>query len=289
VRDVLELAARRSGECAFGLRMAEFRRLSNLGPLGLLIRDEPTLRHALAAVLNHIHQINEAVVVRVEQTGNLVTLREEVMGEGEQSQRQSTELLVAVTFRLLRVFLGASWHPRLVCFSHRAPPSTVVHRRVFGDAVEFGHEFNGIVCHAADLDVPNPGADPVMARYAHKLLEQGPRRKARVSDRVREFIVLLLPLGHCRVEVVAQHLGVDRRTVARHLAAEGATFSELVDGVRRDLLARYLKEGVKSLTEVSALLGFAGPGAFSRWHRSQFGVAARTRLARRPSTLALPR
>src|SRR5262245_16434411 len=49
VRNVLELAAKRSGEYAFGLRMAEFRRLSNLGPLGMLIRDEPTLRHALAA------------------------------------------------------------------------------------------------------------------------------------------------------------------------------------------------------------------------------------------------
>ena len=50
------------------------------------------------------------------------------------------------------------------------PPSLAVHRRVFGQAVEFGHEFNGIVCNAADLDAPNPGADPVMARYTQRLL-----------------------------------------------------------------------------------------------------------------------
>jgi len=41
---------------------------------------------------------------------------------------------------------------------------------VFGPEVEFGHEFNGIVCNAADLEAPNPGADPVMARYTPQLL-----------------------------------------------------------------------------------------------------------------------
>jgi len=31
--------------------------------------------------------------------------------------------------------------------------------------------------------------------------------------------------------------------------------------------------------DVSALLGFSAPGAFSRWHRGRFGVAARSRRA----------
>ena len=37
---LLELAAARGGEPAFGLTMAESRRLSNLGYLGMLVRDE---------------------------------------------------------------------------------------------------------------------------------------------------------------------------------------------------------------------------------------------------------
>jgi AraC-like DNA-binding protein len=176
-----------------------------------------------------------------------------------------------------------------VCFKHQAPASLAVHRRLFGPAVAFRHEFDGIVCTAADLDARNPGADPVMARYTQRLLEQAPRKQPRVADRVREFVVLLLPRGHCRVETVAQHLGVDRRTVARHLAAEGMTFSAIVDRVRGDLLSRYLKEGGLPLSEVSELLGFSDPSAFSRWHRRKFGVAARSRVAQRPSGLALRR
>lgn len=272
---LLELAAERAHEPAFGLRLAESRRLSNLGPLGLLVRDEPTLRSALEALMRHMHVHNEAIAMRVEQVSNLVVIRVELDPEGSTSVRQASELVVGVTFRVLQVFMGSSWHPRLVCFSHSAPPSMAAHRRLLGDAVEFGHEFNGIVCNAADLDAPNPGADPVMARYAQRLLAQSLGAQAKVSERVRQLVVLLLPRGLCRVEVVAQHLGIDRRTVARHLAAERTSFSALVNELRRDLFARYLEDGARTLTEVSALLGFSAPSAFSRWHRQQFGIAPR--------------
>jgi len=278
VEHLLELAAARGAEPAFGLRMAESRRLSTLGPLGLRVRDEPTLRHALDAIVRHIHMHGESLAVSVEQEDKLVTIRVEIAAEDGQPVRQATEMALGTTYRVLSVFLGASWRPWQVCFMHDAPASTAVHRRVFGPVVEFGQEFNGIVCNAADLDAPNPGADPVMARYTHKLLEQLPNREARVADRVRQLIVLLLPRGHCRVEVVAQHLGVDRRTVARRLAEEGTTFSALVEGMRRDLLSRYLKDGTRPLAEVSTLLGFSGPSTFAQWHRIQFGVAARTRV-----------
>ena len=281
VARVLELAAERAAEPAFALRMVTSRRLSNLGPLGLLVRDEPTLRSALEALARHIHVHNEALSVQLEQSSNLVVLRLDLHGDGA-PVRQATELAVGVTYRVLGLFLGAAWRPRLVCFTHRAPPAPAVHRRLFGDAVEFGHEFNGIVCNASDLDAPNPAADPVMARYTLRLLEPRPGGAETLTDRVRGIVVLLLPRGHCRVEVVAQHLGVDRRTVARRLAAEGTTFTALVDRLRAELMARYAEDGARPLAEIAALLGFSAPSAFARWHRRQFGVPARRRLAAAP-------
>jgi AraC-like DNA-binding protein len=271
---LFELAAARGNEPAFGLRLAESRRLSNLGPLGMLVRDEPTLRDALEALVKHLHLHNEALTARIEQVGNLVLIRVLANAEGAASVRQAIELTVGVTYRVLAVFMGADWRPRLVCFAHRPPPQLTVHRRVFG-TVEFGHDFDGIVCNASDLDAPNPGADPVMARYSRRLLEPTVRKQKSVSDQVREYIVLLLPRGHCRVEVVAQHLGVDRRTVARHLAAEGTTFSGLLDELRTDLLRRYIEDGATPLADVSTMLGFSAPSAFSRWHQQRFGIAAR--------------
>lgn len=278
---LLELAAQRAGEPAFGLLLAQSRRLSNLGPLALLVRDEPTLRSALELLIRHIHLHNEALALRIEQVSNLVVIRAELASEGSAPLRQATELVLGVTCRVLQVLLGAHWHPRLVCFTHDAPASLAVHRQVLGKAVEFGHGFNGIVCNAADLDAPNPGADPVMARYAQRLLQQSLNSRARMSERVRQLVVLLLPRGLCRIEVVAQHLGVDRRTVHRQLAAQGTSFSELVQAVRADLAARYVDGTDQALTEVAALLGFAAPSAFSRWYVRSFGGSPRRRRAAR--------
>jgi AraC-like DNA-binding protein len=275
---LLELAAARGGEPAFGLRMAESRRLSNLGYLGMLARDEPTLRSALEALMQNIRLHTDALALRLEQEGELVSLHEELVTEDGESLRQFTELIVASTYGVLRILMGERWRPRLVCFSHRAPRSDLMHRRAFGKAVEFEHPFNGIVVSASDLDAVNPGADPGMVRYARALLKPVLGAQAPLSDRIRQLAVLLLPRGQCRVEVVAQELGVDRRTVARGLASEGTTFSRLIDDMRRELLLRHLRARSQSLANISTLLGFSSPSAFARWHRRQFGVTARSRL-----------
>ena len=275
---LLELAAARGGEPAFGLRMAESRRLSNLGYLGMLVRDEPTLRTALEALMQNIRLHTDALALRLEQVGELVSLHQALVTEGGESLCQLMELIVASTCGVLHILMGARWRPRLVCFSHRAPRSDLMHRRAFDKAVEFEHPFNGIVFSASDLDGVNPGADPGMVRYAHALLKPVLGAQAPLSDRIRQLAVLLLPRGQCRVDVIAQELGVDRRTVARGLASEGTTFSQLIDDMRRELLLRHFKDRSQSLAEISTLLGFSSASAFARWHRRHFGVTARSLL-----------
>ena len=92
-----------------------------------------------------------------------------------------------------------------------------------------------------------------------------------LADKVRWLVRDMLPLGRCSVEKVAQHLGVDRRTVHRHLARSGETFSSLVDDVRGELAEGYLEGNKRRLTDVADLLGFSALSAFSRWHKRHFG------------------
>jgi AraC-like DNA-binding protein len=72
---------------------------------------------------------------------------------------------------------------------------------------------------------------------------------------------------------VAARLGVDRRTVHRHLAREGKTFSAIMDSVRAELVTRYIDNRDRPLASVAELLGFSALSAFSRWFRSQFGCS----------------
>ncbi len=282
VRRLLEASAERSGIEGFGLLMAEARRLSNLGPLGLLIREQPTMRLALDVFARYANRFNESLFLTLEESGDVVVLREELIVGGGGTVRQSTELAIGVAFRTLRAFLGPNWRPRRVCFAHDAPADRSVHERIFGRNVEFGHDFNGIVCSRRDLEVPNPDADPELAKLARQLLDSDPaNRSPDMSTRVREIVVMLLGTGMCTIDRAARHLGVDRRTIHRRLAREGATFSGLVESVRRELAERYVGDRNRKLAEVAALLGFSVPSAFSRWYKRQFGgTAARQRMGK---------
>ena len=278
VRDLLEACAERSGDEAFGLRMAEARRLSNLGPVGLLIREQPTLRLALEALTEYGRKLNEVLFLTLEETGEVAVLREELIVGHVGPVRQATELAIGVCFRILRLLLGADWKPLRVCFAHEAPADRSHHERLFGRNVEFGQYFNGIVFARRDLELPNPNADPGMARYARQLVESGMGRGAiDTTGRVRELVLGLLGTGQCTIDLVAQHLGVDRRTVHRRLASEGHSYSDIVDAVRRELADRYMKDRGRPLREVASLLGFAAPSGFSRWYRRQFSEKASAR------------
>jgi AraC-like DNA-binding protein len=280
VRRLLEAAADRSGVEGFGLRMAQARLLSDMGPLGLLMREQPTLRHALEACANYANRLNAALYFTIEESSNVVLLREDLILGRPGPLRQTAELAMGVVFRVLQAFMGPQWRPLSVCFSHDPPTDRTDHDRLFGCRVEFGHAFNGIVCARRDLDVANPNADPGLARLARQMLDALPKPNSdELTEQVRRLVVSLLSTGACTIETVAQHLGVDRRTIHRRLAQEGETFSQIVAGVRRELATAFLKDPNRNLAEVSTLLGFSSLSGFSRWHRQQFGKTASAQRA----------
>lgn len=274
VGQLLEASAQRSGDESFGLRMAETRHLSNLGPVGLVIRDQPTLRDSLSVLVRYHAALNGSLAVMIEESAGVVVIREDVLVGGNVAVRQATELAIGVMLRLMRQVLGEHWQPRRVCFMHSAPQDTRTHLRMFGSRVEFNHDFNGIVCSHDELDTVNPSADPVMARYAARLLDTAmPQPATSMLNDVRRTVLLLLPSGRCSIEQVANHLGVVCRTVQRRLSEQGLSFSEVVNTQRLELATRYVKQSDRPLTDVAALLGFAASSGFSRWYQGQFGCS----------------
>jgi AraC-like DNA-binding protein len=278
VRSLLETSAQASSLDTFGLRMAETRRLSNLGPVALVMREEPTVRRVVQALIRHSHLLNEALFLKLDEAEGIALVRGELLVGKNGSSRQATELLVGVTFLSLRYFLGAAWNPLRVCFTHQPPRDLSQHFRVFGYAVEFGQDFNGLVCTTRDMDAPNPFADLVMARYARRILEtSGGSRRMGTVDEVRHILFVLLPSGDCSIDRVAQQLGVNRRTLQRRLEHEGRTFSVVMNDIRRELAGHYLDDGKRPMSQIAELLGFSALSAFSRWYKQQFGAIARRR------------
>ncbi|HZZ30680.1 MAG TPA: AraC family transcriptional regulator, partial [Phenylobacterium sp.] len=276
-----DLAAERSGVPDFGLRVAEKRKLSNLGPIALVMREQPTLRKALAQLARYIWLQNDAYSVRLEEAGDVAMMR---IGAPAWIARQGAELSLGVAMTVMRELLGAAWHPQEVWLPHAAPAKLDVHRRVFGVIPRFQQDFAALVFDRADLERPIGRADPALARHMVRYLEQiAEGRGSSFADKVREIILMLMPNGDCTVERVAQRMGMDRRTLHRRLAAEGLTFSGLLNGARREVAEALLLRSGRPFHYVAELAGFSSLSAFAHWFRRQFGCTASAYRARRAS------
>ncbi len=292
---LLDACARAAGAEDFGLRLAESRTSSNLGAMGLVVSQEPTLHRALEVMVRYVRLHNESLHLKLEEAGGVVVLSLTLITGRPLPMRQAIELAVGALHRILRSMLGDAWKPRRICFVHAPPSDLATHRRVFGDAeLEFGADFDGIVCRASDLEKPIPASNPVFSRYAREYLDALAQAAAHdgLASQLQHLVRTLLPSGRCTVDRIAQHLGVDRRTVHRHLAREGTTFSTVLGDVRRQMVLRYVPDGKRSLADVADLLGFATPSAFSVWFKAQYGCSPGTWRARfgqrRTSDDALP-
>lgn len=274
LRELLEATAIATGMEDIALRLAARRAFSNLGPISVVLKEEPSPRLALDALCRYLKLISPSLILRIEETGQAVVIREDLLPSPGQPTRQAMELTVGMMFRTLGELIGPQWRPLQVCFTHRPPADMSAHRAFFGRNLKFGQPFNGIVCAAADLDKPREpdksGATQLARDYLEAALMQ---RGDGMRETCRELITALLPGGRCTAQQVARHLRVDRRTLHRHLTVDGLTFSVLLDEVRTDLVKRHLQESDLPVGEIAGLLGFSNQSSFSHWFRAAFGCS----------------
>ena len=92
-------------------------------------------------------------------------------------------------------------------------------------------------------------------------------------------IAELLPHGQAAQAEIAKHIGMSQRTLARRLAEEGSSFSELLSAVRRALANRYLMNPSLSISEIAWLLGYSEVSTFTRAFHRWTGASPSARRA----------
>ena len=92
---------------------------------------------------------------------------------------------------------------------------------------------------------------------------RAPPRPGPFRAEVEQRLEPLLASGEVGIERLARDLGYSRQTLYRRLKAEGVTYEQLLDGLRRRLAMRFMREGL-SVKDAAYRLGFSDPAAFSR-------------------------
>lgn len=97
-------------------------------------------------------------------------------------------------------------------------------------------------------------------------------RSAPMHERVRSALLEMLPSGRSTADDMCRHLNMSKRSLHRHLKAEGHSFQSLLDETRSELSLHYLARDDVSVEEISYLLAFRDPNSFYRAFRGWTGL-----------------
>lgn len=94
-----------------------------------------------------------------------------------------------------------------------------------------------------------------------------------VGQRVRSALLEALPGGGVEMDAVARQIGLSRRSMQRHLEAEGLSYKDLLQTTRHALARHYLLKTALPASEIAYLLGFEEPNSFFRAFRGWAGTS----------------
>jgi len=269
----LNLVARSLGDEFLGVRLAEFPDLRELGLLFYVAASSLTLGDALQRAARYSSIANEGLSLKCLE-GEHIRIVFEYVGVTRHSDHHQIEFLMVMLIRLCRHLTYRRLTPIRARITHRRSKEWGTQLAAFfGGNIAFGARTDELAFAGSVKDLMVSSADPYLndllvanceQALAHRRSTHGLFRTA-----VENAIVPLLPHGGVRAREIATRLGLSQRTAARRLAAEGVTFSEVLERLRVDLARQYLSEPGLSISRIAWLLGYqevsAFTHAFKRW------------------------
>jgi AraC-like DNA-binding protein len=103
-----------------------------------------------------------------------------------------------------------------------------------------------------------------------------------LTDELRLYLQTEVIRRRCEARRIAHLRKMNRRTLSRRLRAEGTTFKQLADEVYFQVAKKLLADPCMSLAQISAILNFSQPSAFTHAFRRWSGITSSAwRLANR--------
>jgi AraC-like DNA-binding protein len=267
----LNLVAAGLGDELFGFHLAHDFDLREIGTLYYIMASSETLGDALQRAARYSRITNEAVHLRYQRSQNIVVTFEYI-GVARHQDRHQIEFLMIALVRLARHLSGRYLLPTRVNLTHHRNGLQPPFRSFFGCDVVFGSATDEIAFHSTVEPTPLGSADPFLHAMLIEQCEQMHAKRLRpaaLRASVENEIAPLLPHGKAEASEIARQLGMSQRTLARHLAAEGLSFTVILDEMKFELAKHHLMEPDLPITTIAWLLGYqeisAFTHAFKRW------------------------
>lgn len=185
------------------------------------------------------------------------------------------ETLLIMLYGVLCWVIGRRIPIESASFNYPRPPWWREYLHMYSTNLAFDAAATGIVFNATYLD-----ARVVQSQQTvHDFLQQAPysiilkyKNPASLSARIRRHLRGLEPERWPTADVLAKDLRVAPSTLYRKLEAEGATYQQIKDALRRDDAIALLSHSGSSIADIAIQLGFAEASSFQRAFRQWTGV-----------------
>jgi AraC-like DNA-binding protein len=254
-----------SGDECFGLHASEALPVGSFDVLSYTLYASASIGDALRRLVRYNRLLHDVAELDLQVGAEDARLLFRLGPEG--TPRQQAEFSLGVFLSFCRAATGVDVTPLRVEFSHAAPADLSEQKRVFRCPLSFEETRNALVLPLHTLELPllstNPGLCAVLERRLDELLAELPPGESVVA-RVKRLIAAELCGGEPTAEAVARRMRATPRTLHRWLSAEGTSYREILEGLRRTLALRYLAEDRLAIGETAYLLGFSDASAFHR-------------------------
>jgi AraC-like DNA-binding protein len=191
----------------------------------------------------------------------------------------ATEVALALAVTLARRFVGEKVCPQGILLPYGAPEHRAAYDEVFRCPIVFKSHTTALIFDRALLEVEYPFADTFLREVfenelARVLVRAG--RNVPLHFRLRAILERQHnTLDRQKLPDVSRMLGLSRRAIRRHLAAEGHSFSRILQSLRRDQAMRLLENVGMPIKDIAEAMGYSDPSAFHRAFRRWTGVTPR--------------
>lgn len=272
--DLLEQTAKVLNEPTFGLKLSSVIPLESLGAVAAVARSAENALIAISEVAQYIHHYSPVVYLSLVRSDGIITLVQDLHLNNTIPRQQITDLKLGMTYNFPRYLTESPIQPVSVSCRHTNDKYAKEYTTFFGCPVKFGQTDNAVSFRQDDLLTPIKNADS----FLHELAEHhiGMETLGLNTDRVKQvrlIIARLLPTSECTLHNVAAKLLVHERSLQRQLKAQGSSFQQLIDEVRKEKAMAYLNIPNMPMSKVAEMLGFEEQSsfnkAFQRWYQER--------------------
>jgi AraC-like DNA-binding protein len=263
-----------TGDLNLALHVAEWAPTGPRSVLYYLCLNAPTVGAAVERLALHRGSLDDTTTLSISEHPLGVCVTHEKAG-GRVAARQELEYFFGMIYCAVRSATCVVFSPLRVEFAVEGPENLREHERLFGCPVLFNQEQSRLWFRSCDWRLPNRSGDDALLRilelHATRMADELPGLSS-VRAAVKASVSAALQAGAPSLEQVAKQLRLSARTLQRRLAAEGATFAEVVDSTREAIAHKLLRQRELSLAEIAHLVGFSEQSAFTRAFKKWTGT-----------------